>query len=179
MHRDQLGSSQPLHNRSGFARHHSCYLAPYKGLLDCCPFGAVKNKATGSICILIAKELDMPRRMPGPCAALRVPGAGLAAGAQLRTLGIHPVIFRSLSNTPTSPKAPGWAVVPCGPCWVLLEPRSAPGSAGPSPVTLGGKPPCFLYLKWGSWQRSRSPFGKVFCRSQRPRQTGRPRFHFV
>ena len=82
-----------------------CYLAPYKGLLDCCPFGAVKNKATGSICILIAKELDMPRRMPGPCAALRVPGAGLAAGAQLRTLGIHPVIFRSLSNTPTSPKA--------------------------------------------------------------------------
>lgn len=49
----------------------------------------------------------------------------------------------------------------------------------PSPVTLGGKPPCFLYLKWGSWQRSRSPFGKVFCRSQRPRRTGGPRFHFV
>ena len=48
----------------------------------------------------------------------------------------------------------------------------------PGPVTLGGKPPCFLYLKWGSWQRSRSPFGKVFCRSQRPRQTRGPRFHF-
>ena len=79
-----------------------CYLAPYKGLLDCCPFGAVKNKAAGSICILIAKELDRPRRMPGPCAALRVPGAGLAAGAPLRTLGIQ----SSSAASPTPPLAP-------------------------------------------------------------------------
>ena len=49
----------------------------------------------------------------------------------------------------------------------------------PGPVTLGGKPPCFLHLKWGSWQRSRSPFGKVFCRSQRPQRTRGPRFHFL
>lgn len=39
--------------------------------------------------------------------------------------------------TPTSPEALGWAVVPCGPRWVLLEPRSDRGSAGASAVTLG------------------------------------------
>lgn len=80
-----------------------CHLAPYKGLLDCCPFGAVKNKAAGSICILIAKELDRPRRMPGQCAALG-PWCRLRRRSPAKNPG-YPVIFRSLSNTPTSPKA--------------------------------------------------------------------------